>query len=484
MEKLRKPYFLYLLLVTILGILVVFGGIWAIPTYERLPIYFLLFALATVAQFATTSVSLSAKAGITYQVSPAVIMATIPFFGPLGAATLDAAAAITLWLVKPSNKTTWKKSGEQLAFNTSMNSLATFIAGIAFLRIQNSFGANTFLGQTAPWLFAAIVSDQVNLWLLIGIIRLKQGREANPWQIWRENLWAMPLSILLMSIGGAILAFSINSFDWIGISIFFLPIFLSALAFQLYVRQMQQHMDNLENIVAERTQELSNVMKEKDQFLAVLTHDMKSPLTSIGIYGGLIRDYPQMILEKPHMAEVILRSQETLTGMVNNILDLEKLQADGTMQLEKEQIDLALLIEATVEPLRAQAGEKEINLSYEIESMPMVVEVDLSQIKRVIQNLISNAIKYTAKQGQVSLHVYRKDQFVIVTVEDTGYGIPEDELPYVFDRYRRVAKHKNVAAGTGLGLAITKAIVEAHDGHISVVSEEGKGSIFTIELPL
>lgn len=484
MKKTLPTYLKYLVSISLIGLIPVIGGIIQFVNYEPRFIFILLLILGVVAQNASTSVPVSNRTGLTYSIGTAISMAAVPVFGPFAASLIEVVAAFSLWLIKPKDKTTWKRSWQQLGFNSGMSSIATFIGGWIFLVLRNWFGEGTILGETVPWLIAALLVEQINLWLLIGILYLQNKEDFSPRAFWAENAWATQVAVLIVSFGGGILAFSLQRYDWVGVIVFFMPIVLSAYAFRLYVNQMKEHMDNLESIVTERTKELADLMKEKDQFLAVLTHDMKTPLTSIGIYGGLIRDYPNMILEKPHMADVILRSQETLTGMVNNILDLEKLQADGTIQLEKEQIDLALLIEATVEPLRAQAGEKEIDLSYEIESMPIFIEVDESQIKRVIQNLISNAIKYTAKQGQVVLHASVKDEIVVVTVQDTGYGIPEDELPYVFDRYRRVAKHKNVAAGTGLGLAITKAIVEAHDGHISVTSEEGKGSTFTVELPL
>ena len=173
-----------------------------------------------------------------------------------------------------------------------------------------------------------------------------------------------------------------------------------------------------------------------------------------------------------------------MTDIVNNILDLEKLQADGSMPLEKESVDLLHLIETTLEPLKTQAAQKQIDLQYDIGSEPLLIVVDQSQIQRVLQNLVTNAIKYTPQEGHICVQAYKQDQMVVTAIQDDGYGIPADELPHVFDRYRRVTKHERLAAGTGLGLAISKAIVEAHDGTISATSEENIGSTFTVELPL
>jgi signal transduction histidine kinase len=484
MEKFRQPYFRYLVLISLLGIVPVIGGIAQLPSYTQKINFILLVLLGIVAQNASTSVSVENRTSITYAIGSAISIAVVPVFGPFAAALIEVVAAFSLWLLKPKDKTKWKRSWQQLGFNAGMSSLAIFVAGWGLLFFRNWFGIGTILGETLPWLIAALLNDQINLWLLIGILYLQNPEEFSPQSFWKENSWASQVAILVVAFGGGILAFSIRSYDWIGIAVFFMPIVLSAYAFRLYVNQMKEHMNNLENIVAERTQELANLMKEKDQFLAVLTHDMKSPLTSIGIYAGLIKDRPQLMIERPDMAGVIMRSQETLTDMVNNILDLEKLQADGNLPLDKETIDLASLIDVTVEPLMAQASEKEILLAVKIDPVPLIAELDRSQFKRVIQNLVSNAIKYTPKNGHVWINVATNDQRIIINIQDDGYGIPAEELPYVFDRYRRVAKHKNVAAGTGLGLAITQAIVEAHEGHISVISEEEKGSTFTIELPL
>ena len=481
----KKPHEYYLGFVSTLGVVVFIWGLLQFPSFSSKTNYFFLLLLAAASHFtATTNPTATKKSAITYSIDPAIAIAAVPFFGVGAAVLIEAVSALIVWLLKPADKVSWKRSYKQLAFNASMHTLSIFISGWVLLLVRGWLDVDTLLGATVPWLLAAIVNDQVNIWLLIVMLRLQYGSEIKLFAIWKENVWAIPTGILAMSIGGAILAIAMAQFDIIGILVFFLPILLSAIADRLYVRQMQAHMDNLEDIISTRTEALSTVMKEKDQFLAVLTHDMKSPLTSIGIYAGLIKDRPQLMIERPDMAGVILRSQEMLTDMVNNILDLEKLQADGSMPLNKETIDLAALIDETIEPLSAQASEKEIVLAVKVAPAPLITDLDRSQFKRVIQNLVTNAIKYTPKEGHVWVDVAANDQRIVLNIQDDGYGIPVEELPFVFDRYHRVAKHKSVAAGTGLGLAISQAIVVAHDGHISVASEEGKGSTFTIELPL
>jgi signal transduction histidine kinase len=484
MSKLRQPYFIYLISVSFLGLGLVTWGGFQVARIDHLLNFFLLLTLAALAEIAATSVQVTEGAGITYHVGPAVALASVPLAGPAGGAIIAAASSLSLWLIKPADKTTWKKSWTQLGFNTGMQCIALFVGGWVLLVSQNLLSTNEILKTTIPWLLAAVSFDQVNLWILIGILRLQHGKEIKPWEVWRENRWAASIASVAFGVGAGFLAFAIERFDWIGVVIFFLPLILSAYAFRLYVRQMKAHMDNLENIIAERTKALADLMKEKDQFLAVLTHDMKSPLTAINLYGSLIRDHPHLAAEKPNIAGVILRSEKTLTDIVNNILDLEKLQADGSMPLEKESVDLLHLIETTLEPLKTQAAQKQIDLQYDIGSEPLLIVVDQSQIQRVLQNLVTNAIKYTPQEGHICVQAYKQDQMVVTAVQDDGYGIPADELPHVFDRYRRVTKHERFAAGTGLGLAISKAIVEAHDGTISATSEENIGSTFTVELPL
>ncbi|MCI0728916.1 MAG: HAMP domain-containing histidine kinase, partial [Chloroflexi bacterium] len=170
--------------------------------------------------------------------------------------------------------------------------------------------------------------------------------------------------------------------------------------------------------------------------------------------------------------------------MVNNILEIRQLQSGAPVILERNNFDLTRLIADIVESIQPLAGEKEICLEYQPGTSPIFLSGDQGKLQRVFTNLISNAVKYTPAEGRVTVTPVVNDHSVTVTVADTGYGIPPEDLPHIFEHFHRVRKHQHRAVGTGLGLAIVKSLVEAHNGTIAVQSEEDKGSSFTIQLPL
>lgn len=441
----------------------------------------LLILLAAAAEIAATFVQVGENK-MAYEVGTAVSMAAIPLFGPWGAVVVVSLAGLSFWLYNTRQVPIRQKAWEQLGFNIGMHAIAIFVAGLVFFLLQNRLSGP--VAMVISWVVTAVVYDQINFWLLAIILRLSRGKQFKPFAFWLENRWAMLINVLVLTVGGSMLAFAANEFGWVGIMIFFLPIVLSSLAFQAYVRQMKAHMDNLEAIIAERTQELSQLMREKDAFLAVLTHDMKSPLTTINLYANILQQQPDILKTKPQMTDLILRSQQTLTEIVNNILDLEKLQTGEAMPMKKERLDLTPMLEYVAQALLVQAQEKAIQLETNVQADSMVISADRQQMERVLQNLVSNAIKYTPREGRVVIEAAAQNGTAVIHIRDNGYGIPEAELPYIFDRFRRVEAHSGKAAGTGLGLAITKALVEAHDGTIAVTSQEGVGSTFTVSLPV
>ena len=478
-----QPYLLYLLVITFVGLALVVVGLFQFPGFQPKSVFLLILALAAFSELTTTIVS-TPERGIGFEVGTAVSMALIPLFGPGAAAVAAAVCTLAVWFMKIGNRNSWRGSWEPLAFNAGMHSIAIYVAGLVFVYFQKLLGQGTLFGQMAPWIVTAVLYDQLNFAMLMVIIRLKQGPGVSPLAMWQENLCAAPINIMILAVGGGTLALAVEQFGLVGIIIFFMPIVLSAYAFRLYVSQMQAHMNNLESIVTQRTEELQKVMQEKDAFLAVLTHDMKSPLTSINMYATMLKEYPQIIQQKPHMIDAVLHSQEALTDIVNNILDLEKLKADGQVPMEKTDFDFAVVAEKVLSVVQVQAESKAIDLTISGLDRHTFVHADQNHMERILNNLITNAIKYTAINGRVSVTLSTQDNRLILQVRDSGFGIPAEDLPHVFDRFHRVVSHRKLAPGTGLGLAITKALVEAHGGKIEVTSEEGKGSCFSAYLPV
>lgn len=478
---------IYSSILSVVGLILAAIGGFQIPTYDQ-PGTFLLLLILAIATQSTMTYLVGGSAIVS--VSTAISFATVPLYGPFAAALVAAVAEFGLWVISiRSEALDWKKEIERLGVNIGMNTIAVVSAGLGFTITVNWLGSNTFLGQTIPWIVGAAFGDQVNLWLLAVIIFLVNG--VSPYQVWKENKWAIPINILVMSAGGGLLSIAVHQFGWLGIAIFFLPIVLSAYSFRLTVNNTKKHLEQLEDLVAERTkdleeanEELASLAHEKDQFLAVLTHDMRTPLTSIKGYASILRDRDMSRDQQIHIAKVVLKSQDTLLEIVNNILEIEKLQSGTPVLLEMNDFDLALLAQSVAELLDAPASEKNIVIHYDEVPSPIVVKADEQKLQRVITNLISNAIKYTPEGGEVFVETSLNGRYAHLAIRDTGYGIPADELPQIFDRYSRVKKHQTVAIGTGLGLAIVKSLVEAHGGEILVTSVENEGSTFTVKLPV
>jgi signal transduction histidine kinase len=462
--------------------MVVTMGIVRIPTYENPLNFFLLICLAAISQMAVTYLSVGENK-IAYEVGTAVSLAAVPLYGPVAATVVAAASGFSFWLFTNRKKTLLQRNWQQLAFNIGMLGVAILIAGSVNLELIVQRDMSPWIIGLV-WLVTAVIVDQLNLWLLIILLRLLRGSRFKPLHFWHQNRWAMLVNVGVLTMGGFLLSTAVTKFDSLGIIIFFLPILLSSISFKLYVNKMSEHMNNLEAIIAQRTDELTTVMMEKDAFLTVLTHDMKTPLTTINLYLDLLKKRPDILSEKPQILDVLKHSQQTLTEIVNNILDLEKFEADGEIPLEKTSLNIIPLLSYLLETMEAQAKQKNIALNMKSAILILDMLVDQHQIQRVFQNLVSNAIKYTQMGGEICIDIYTTNDQAIIQVMDNGYGIPENELPFVFDRFHRVAKHEKLTSGTGLGLSISKAIVEAHAGTISVTSQEDVGSIFTVQLPL
>jgi signal transduction histidine kinase len=216
-------------------------------------------------------------------------------------------------------------------------------------------------------------------------------------------------------------------------------------------------------------------------FLSMITHDIKVPLTVILGYTEMLTDpEPPPGQIPPDILTRIRESGETIHALVCNFLDLSRIEA-GRMTLDPRPFDLRAMLAHALEHYDSTARRKGVTLALEAETLPPVV-ADESQLQRVVANLLGNAIKYTPRGGSITISTGREKSNVAVAFKDTGRGIPADEIPHLFEKYRRVREQKRTE-GTGLGLFIAKTIVDAHGGDIRVQSTPGVGSTFTILLP-
>jgi two-component system sensor histidine kinase/response regulator len=231
----------------------------------------------------------------------------------------------------------------------------------------------------------------------------------------------------------------------------------------------------------------------KSQFMAMLVHDLRTPLTIIiSSIDYILRHYgaaaKPLDTDSIKLMETVLASTRGMSYLVNDLLDLSKYQA-GQMQLNKQTITIHELIEESLQPFLLQFKQKNIALNTDVNVDLPRLEADSGKIVQLMTNLLANAIKFTPDNGTVGIKVEKEmsaqnQPFIKVTVSDTGIGVRPEEIPLLFEQYRQVSSAKKTKEkGTGLGLAICKLIVQAHGGTIGVVSELNKGTSFTFTLP-
>ena len=223
----------------------------------------------------------------------------------------------------------------------------------------------------------------------------------------------------------------------------------------------------------------------KSEFVATVSHDLRSPLTLMRGYATMLQMVGDLNEQQRGYTKKILGGVENMTRLVNNLLDLGRIEAGIGLQIEKVQI--SQVVDEVMTSLQLQATQKEIQLSQEAnpEIGPLIVEVDRALMQQALYNLVENAIKYTSQSGQVRVKVERRSTTLLFQVIDNGIGIAPLDLPRLFEKFYRSGRREAYQQrGSGLGLAIVKSIVERHNGRAWVDSQLGKGSVFSMEIPL
>jgi signal transduction histidine kinase len=262
-------------------------------------------------------------------------------------------------------------------------------------------------------------------------------------------------------------------------------------AVQDELRAVNTDLDGKVDQLAQVNLRLYEMNKLKDDFLATMSHELRTPLNSILGFSDILARSDNITDKQKRFVRNIQTSGNSLMALINDLLDLAKIES-GRMEIQIVECSLADLIERQVSSLNPLAEKKNIDLSFEVDpQIPLLVQ-DSVKIQQILDNLLSNAIKFTPEGGRVRIRAHRVDDvFFETVVEDTGIGIPLNEQAMIFEKFRQghtVPGQSDAITreygGTGLGLSIVKELSKLLGGEVTLVSEFGKGSTFTVRLPM
>lgn len=243
---------------------------------------------------------------------------------------------------------------------------------------------------------------------------------------------------------------------------------------------------NTQRELARKNAELDAAVREKNQILGMAAHDLRNPLgVIVGMVDLLVEELGESLsAENRQLLTGVAASADYMRGLVDDMLDYSKINA-GRLELQLQPVDIAELIRDNLAFNSILANKKGSKLCFEGDARPLVLQIDSRRIQQVLNNLISNALKFSATGTTITVTVRRSGDEVTIAIADQGQGIAADERsklfkPFSLTRTRSTANEKS----TGLGLAIVRRIVEAHGGHIRLESQVGQGSTFFVSLPL
>jgi len=429
-----------------------------------------------------------------FSMSGAVTFATLLLFGtwPTVLVAMVGGLVTTLVMQRRQARPGRAPLVQRALFNMAGFGLAVPFAGGVYVFAGGTIGEVALLSNLLPMILAAVAFETVNAGLVIGVVSIQTHQPAL--QIWRQNVsWATPMNLLSMVVGGGGLALGYQIAGALGMVVFFLPLALTSYAFRLYVRQSKIQMDRLEELIAERTQDLQKANEEltrldmvKTNFFSMINHEMRTPLTAIAGYTELLLIRTPLSGDQAQMLHAIKKNSQRLLDLVNNILDLSRLE-EGRLVVVPEAMEVLPVVEQSLVAIRPMAEAKRMFINVDVAPRLPKIWGDPKRVNQILVNLLSNSIKYTPDTGTVTIsaRIAETAEEVLMSVADTGIGIPADHLPHIFERFSRVERAETQhTVGTGLGLSIVKGLVEAHGGRIRAESEEGSGTCFTFTLPL
>ena len=249
-------------------------------------------------------------------------------------------------------------------------------------------------------------------------------------------------------------------------------------------RKVNIDLDRKVDELAQTNMALFESNRLKGDFLATMSHELRTPLNSILGFSDVLLSSDTLTDKQRRWVSNIQSSGQKLLNLINDILDLAKIEA-GKMQVRPDQFNLQDVCEGLLNMFRPLAEKKNIDLRSQIEPDMPGLKQDITKLQQILQNLLSNAIKFTPEGGRVALKAEADTKYVTISVMDTGVGVAEEEQDLVFQKFRQSGNPlTREHAGTGLGLSIVRELCKLLGGEVTLQSELGRGSTFTVKLPL
>jgi two-component system NtrC family sensor kinase len=233
-----------------------------------------------------------------------------------------------------------------------------------------------------------------------------------------------------------------------------------------------------------RLQDISHfkkLEKVKDEFVQTISHDLRSPLTAVLGYVGLIERVGPINAQQLEFIHQAQAGVETIRHMLDKLLELQRVEAG--LDTVEEKILAQALLEQSADAFDFQINRRQQTLTLDLPETPVILRGNPIRLRQIFDNLIDNASKYTRTGGKIRLSAQAEKDVFIVQVSDNGYGILEDELPHIFEQFYRGSNALDQTSGAGLGLSIVRSVLESYQGRIWVESDPGQGTTFTVALP-
>ena len=231
--------------------------------------------------------------------------------------------------------------------------------------------------------------------------------------------------------------------------------------------------------------DVTNADRRKDEFLATLSHELRSPLASINYAVRVLDGLKGETADRQSMQALIRRQLNKVTQLVDDLLDVSRITS-GKLRIQPERLDLRDVVRNAVETLQSDIIERRLKIVVRVPEAPVWLQADAGRLEQVFVNLIANAVKYTDAGGDISVFLHESGQHAVVRIRDSGIGITAEALPRIFELFKQANETDSRSrSGLGVGLAVVRNLVELHDGTVTAVSGGyGQGSEFIVRLPM